>query len=188
MKRSEIKRLLPRVFRATIKDETPEDRTPKDETPLGALLDLMAALQEPSEMAIENLDATFDPRRTADAFVPYLGGWVDLERLYDERPGDDVSAHPPIGPGMGRLRELVASAAWLSQWRGTSRGLVRFLEIATGVKGFTIEEELKDDHGLPLPFQIRVRGPKEAEPYKPLVERIIRSEKPAYVKFELVLT
>ena len=39
------------------------------------------------------------------------------------------------------LRELIAAAAQLSQWRGTAQGLQRFLETATGIEGFELDEE-----------------------------------------------
>lgn len=177
MKRKDIERLLPGVFRRTIREEGP----------LMALLEVMESLHAPAEQALEGLDAAFDPRRAPDAFVPYLAGWVDLERLFDERPGEVATAHPPITPGMGRLRELVAAAAWLSQWRGTSKGLQRFLETATGLAGFSIEEEVKDAEGSRRAFHVRVRGPAEAKPFTPLLHRIIGSEKPAYVTYELLL-
>ena len=35
--------------------------------------------------------------------------------------------------------------------------------------------------GRPKPFHIRVRAPQEAAPYRVMIERIIESEKPAYV-------
>jgi hypothetical protein len=83
------------------------------------------------------------------------------------------------------LRELIAAAAFLSQWRGTAKGLLRFLETATGVEGFEIEEHARDANGQPQPFHILVRAPAEAERYRGLVERIIEAEKPAYVTYEL---
>jgi hypothetical protein len=86
---------------------------------------------------------------------------------------------------LGRLRELIAQAAFLSQWRGTSRGLLRFLEAATGVQGFAIDEQVPGPDGLPRPFHLRVRAPQTTKPYSVLIERIIEIEKPAYVTYEL---
>jgi hypothetical protein len=80
----------------------------------------------------------------------------------------------------------VAAAAYLSQWRGTARGLLRFLETATGLQGFIIEEQVLDPNGRPRPFHIRVIAPAEAAPYQVLLERVIEFEKPAYVTYELV--
>ncbi|HVR84197.1 MAG TPA: hypothetical protein VMU54_07800, partial [Planctomycetota bacterium] len=90
-----------------------------------------------------------------------------------------------ISSGLGRLRELVAGAAYLSQWRGTWRGLGRFLEIATGVSGFTVEESVAGTDGELIPFHIRIGVPRNARVHRTLIERIITLEKPAYVTFEL---
>jgi len=83
-----------------------------------------------------------------------------------------------------RLRELIAAAAFLSRWRGTALGLQRFLATATGVQGFEIDE--RDANGQPRPFYALIRAPKETEPYRVLLERIIELAKPAYVKCELI--
>ncbi|HKV88854.1 MAG TPA: phage tail protein [Candidatus Dormibacteraeota bacterium] len=175
MNRTEIGRLLPAVFQRTIGTTTPLD----------ALLEVMEDLQAPSEEVLAGLDRYFDPRRAPDPFVPFLARWVDLERALLQpaphyyRPG---SAEAPLQSGMGRLRELVASAAYLSMWRGTVTGILRFLEVATGLGGFAV-----DEHVPGRPFHVRFTGPKEAAPYAAMVNRIIDMEKPAYVTFELAL-
>jgi len=177
MRRAEIERLLPDIFR----------RTSHPGNPLHALLEVMEALQAPSEAALRDLHTFFEPRHSPDAFVPYLAGWVDLERLLAEAPSGPDTPPPPTFPtGLGRLRELIAQAAFLSQWRGTSRGLLRFLETATGAQGFAIDEQVPGESGLPRPFHLRVRAPRETEPHRVLIERIIEVEKPAYVTYELV--
>jgi phage tail-like protein len=177
MKRAEIERLLPGIFQ----------RTSHPGSPLYALLEAMEALQAPSEAALRDLDTYFEPRRAPDAFVPYLAGWVDLQRLLAEAPSAPDTPPPPTFPtGLGRLRELIAQAAFLSQWRGTSRGLLRFLETATGAQGFAVDEQVPGENGLPRPFHLRVRAPRETAPYRVLIERIIEVEKPAYVTYELV--
>ena len=176
MKRNEIEHLLPGIFQ----------RTAQDSTPLFALLEVMEALPAPDEAVLDQLDAFFDPYRTPDAFVPFLASWVDLERLLLEVPEEfNASASPSLPSGIGRLRELVAAATFLAQWRGTAKGLLRFLETATGVQGFVIEEQVLGSDGQPKPFHIRVRAPQEAAPYRVMIERIIESEKPAYVTYEL---
>lgn len=177
MKQTEIERLLPGIFQRTILPGSP----------LYALLATMEAMHTPSEAALADLDAYFDPYRTPDAFVPFIAGWLDLERFLSQTPKklDDETAQTLFPSGLGRLRELVASAAYLSKWRGTSRGLIRFLETATGITGFAITEEVTDENNHIRPFHIRVVGPEEAAVYQPLVERIIELEKPAYVTYEL---
>ncbi len=179
MKRAAIERLLPEVYRRTVREGGP----------LAALLDVMEALHRPSEAALADIHAVLNPYRAPDAFVPVLAAWLDLERLFDVPTAGEVPAaslRRPISSGLGRLRELVASAAHLSQWRGTARGLLRFLEIATGLRGFSVEERVPGEGGRPKPFHVRIRMPKAAVPHRPLVERIIEHEKPAYVTYELL--
>jgi phage tail-like protein len=176
MKRTEIERLLPGVFQ----------RTMQAGSPLFALLEVMEALPAPDEEVLNQIDAFFDPYRTPDAFVPFLASWIDLDRLLLETPEEfKDQALPSFPGGMGRLRELVAAAPFLAQWRGTAKGLLRFLETATGLYGFTLDEQVLDAANRPVPFHIRIGMPQAATGYRLLIERIIESEKPAYVTYEL---
>jgi len=176
MRRDEIAQLLPVIFQRTL--------TPGN--PLTGSLVVMEALQAPSEEVLAHLDTFFDPRRTKDEFVPYLAFWTDLTKLVDD--GDNNEDAPSLRgsfpSGIGRLRELTADAAYLSQWRGTHKGLLLFLQTATGIKDFQIQENI-DIKGSSKPFHITVRAPAEAEQYARLIERIIESEKPAYVTYQL---
>jgi phage tail-like protein len=163
-----ILQLLPGVFQ----------RAARPGNPLTALLSAMVALQAPDEEVLDNVDRYFDPYRAPDAFVPFLAGWVDLEPLLLESPEErEVTQANPLPSGLGRLRALIAIAAELSRWRGTARGLLQFLQTATGLTGFTITE--------PKPFYIVVQAPAGSEAYRVLLERIIELEKPAYVQHEL---
>lgn len=175
MTRTEIESLLPGVFQRTLHPDNP----------LWALVGVMEALHAPSEQVLGRLDAVCDPRRTPDAFVPFLARWVDLDRIFGHAPGRGARREP-ITSGLGALRELIASAAFLSQWRGTGPGLTRFLEIATGAPGFAIDEAVAGDDGLPRPFHIRVRAPALVRAHEALIDWIISLEKPAYVTHELV--
>jgi phage tail-like protein len=164
MKSAEILRLLPGVFQ----------RTARPSCPLAALLGVMEALHAPSEEVLRNLDALFDPRRAPDRFVPFLASWVDLDL--------------PVTTGLGRLRELTAAGVELSRWRGTARGLLLFLSTATGRQDFELDERVLGSNGLPRPFHIRVSAPGELTLHRPMLERIIELEKPAYVTYELHFT
>ena len=177
MKRDEIAQLLPAIFQRTLKEGSP----------LAGLLQVMEALQAPSEAVLARLDAIFDPRRTSDKFVPYLAYWADLTRLFDENlnsKNQSAFGGLTIATGLGRLRELIANAAYLSQWRGTKKGMLLFLQTATGIQNFEIAENV-DLTGQPRPFHISVRGPKEGAQYSQLIERIVELEKPAYVTHEV---
>jgi phage tail-like protein len=181
MKRNDIKYLLPGIFQQTLREGNP----------LAAILEVMEALHAPSEKTLLTLAAKFDPRRAPDEFVPFLAQWVDLGRLFDkplQEHGPHRSAPRLLPTGLGRLRELIAAAAYLSQWRGTRKGLLLFLETATGTERFEIEERVMGPDGRPIPFHFRLRAPKEMRSCRALIERIIESEKPAYVTFELAFT
>lgn len=173
MKRTEIESLLPGIFQQTIRSGDL----------LAALLNAMETLHAPSEAVLANLERYFDPYRTPDAFVPYLAGWVDLESLL---VGVDEEANAASFPtGLGQLRELVAAAAFISKWRGTRRGLLRFLETATGATGFDIDEQVPGANDLPRPFHLHVRAPQATQVHRGLIEQVIELEKPAYVTYTL---
>ncbi|MDQ3896444.1 MAG: phage tail protein [Actinomycetota bacterium] len=172
MQRARIERLLPAVVQRTVFPGTP----------LAAVLSAMEALHARPEAALDDLPAAFDPYRAPDRFVPFLAQWVDLDRLVVF----DAAGESTVPTGRGHLRNLVAVAAELSRWRGTARGLVRMLEVATGLAGFVVEEQTTWPDGRPRPYHLRVRAPAEASPYRAFVEHLVRSEKPAYVTAEVV--
>jgi len=175
MTRQEIERLLPEIIRRTC--------IPK--TPLFALLEVMAGLHQSSEQLLDEIDLICDPLRTRDAFVAFLARWVDLERIFDPVIPSAEGPEEPISTGLGRLRELTAAAGTLAQWRGTRRGLLSFLKIVTGLDGFEILETVPGDDGSIQPFHMEVLAPAAAEIHRPLLDRIIRQEKPAYVTYQL---
>ena len=106
MRRTEIERLLPEVFRATIADGAP----------LAALLDTMASLHAPDEAVLDDLDGYFDPSRTDDRFVPLLSRWVDLERLFmRSATGAICTAAIPPSAAAAQAADTIAS------WRAASR-------------------------------------------------------------------
>lgn len=181
MKRTEIDRLLPSVLR----------RAASEGTPLSALLGVMEALHEPAEEILGRLPEIMSTHGGPDSFVPVLATWVDLDWLWQvegrssiARPSVPGSQATQLSCGPGRLRDLVASAAYLSQWRGTARGLCAFLTLATGMPDFVIDEQVPGPDGRPLPFHIHVQAPGDGL-HRALIERIIQAEKPAYVTFEL---
>lgn len=170
MKPNELKALLPEVYR----------RASEPGSPLDALLRAMAALLGPDDAIIQRLPDCFHPYQTEDALLPFLARWVDLDRFLGQ------GTEPDFPPGLGRLRVLIAAAAHLSRWRGTAYGLQHFLELATGVPGFRIETSPPDAQGQPRPFHIRVHAPAAAQAYDPLIQQILRQEKPIYLTHELV--
>src|SRR5262245_14004701 len=125
MKRVEIERLLPGIFQRTISYD-PE--TLKG-NPLYAFLEVMEGLQAQDEGVVANLAQYFNPYLSPLNFVPYLASWVDLAPILKPTSASELLSDLPIG--IGRLRELILAAAFLSEWRGTAKGLICFLETAT---------------------------------------------------------
>jgi phage tail-like protein len=194
MKQDEIKNFLPAVFQRTVHAGNP----------LAALLDVMENLHAPAEKILENVERFFDARRAPDEFVPFLAHWVNLDRIFGATEKTDLDS--PLMPKIGYLRELVANATYLSQWRGTKKGLLLFLQTATGVKDFEIDERVKDDGAQtrPLdmrdfkidgrieeadrqirPFHLKIRAPEAIRAQEDLIRRIIESEKPVHLTYEL---
>src|SRR5512134_3386583 len=100
----EVSRLLdylPSVFR--------EDRF------MGQFLRIFQSILDPIENTVDNVAFYFDPGLTPESFLPWLASWVDIS--LDSRWTD------------GQRRELLAKAAEIYRWRGTSRGLSEYLRI-----------------------------------------------------------
>jgi len=166
MIRSEIAQLLPLVIRRTV------DHSP----PLAALLGVMESMHEPSERVLAMFDTVLNPFTTPDRFVPVLASWLGLEPILELRSDGTAG----ISSGTGRLRELVAAAARLGKWRGTAKGLLEILAMATGISGFTIDEAKK-------PFHFDLHVPAEAGVHSDLIDRIVAMEKPAYVTCDVIV-
>jgi phage tail-like protein len=160
MRSQTIKRLLPAAYQ----------HAADDETVLAALLDAMEVLQAPDEELLGDFDAQFAPYTARDDFLAFLARWVALDHLVGVRRSG--SSDPLLIPST-QMRNLIAQAAALAQVRGTSDGMRRFLEIATGVPGFEIVETPDE------PFHFVVRVPVDARAYAGLAKYIVNHEKPA---------
>ncbi len=181
MKREAIVERLPDIFKQAVTAEGARN-------PLAALIGVMEELHARDEDILAGFGRYVDPHRTPDEFVPYLAAWVDYAWLLLDPPDNPYAdVERPFSSGLGRLRELVASAAVESKWRGTSAGLVRRLERATGVQGYRVDETVTDESRQQLPFRVRVIVPRQAEHYLDLVRRIVEHEKPAHVIATVVL-
>lgn len=164
-----IKRLLPSAYQ----------HAAGEQTVLAALLDVMEVLHAPDEALLGDFGAQFAPYTARDDFLAFLARWVTLDHLVGvRRPGvADPLLIPPA-----QMRNLIAEAAALAQVRGTSDGLRRFLEIATGVRGFEIVETPEQ------PFHFTVRVPAEAHAYAGVVKHIVDHEKPAATTADIQVT
>jgi phage tail-like protein len=175
MKQSEIKQFLPAVMQRTVRKGNLMD----------ALLQVMEDLHAPTDVILGQIDAVFDPYRTADRFVPFLSSWVDFDYVLGGLSDEEVLSSPNYIGRIACLRDLIANAAFLSQWRGTNKGLLAFLELATGVTGFKIEETVLDESQKIKPFHLKVLMPSAAKDFTDLIRRIVDTEKPIYVTYEL---
>jgi hypothetical protein len=176
VRRDRIEQMLPTMYQLAARPGSPLD----------ALLEVMADLHEPDERLLDQIETVFDPYRAPAAFVPWLTRWVGLEWLVADE-ADDIDAGDPdeivpreFGPGIGRLRDVVAIGHVLAQWRGTDYGLLLFLVTATGIRGFRVDEPQD------RPFHLVVVAPAEAEPHASLLRRIVDRTKPAATTAEIV--
>jgi phage tail-like protein len=173
MRANEIALLLPEVRRRAIVPYTPLD----------ALMAIMEAQHAGSEEVLADLPAVFDPLRTTDRFVPMLAQWVDLQRLNDADGG---------GIEVARMRLLVAMSARIGRRRGTLRGLLEVLTIATGVGGYLVDDGVSTvlPNGQPgprRPFHITITVPAEGAAMVDLVRAIVDQEKPAHLTADVIV-
>lgn len=109
-------RLLPGIYR-----ESPylaEFLRPFEAVLLESWSDGAGRSQDGFARLLDRIDGFFDPARTPADFLPWLAGWfaLDLDDGWDEE----------------RRRQYIREAFDLYRWRGTVRGLTRFIEIYTG--------------------------------------------------------
>lgn len=175
MDRNEIPRFLPESYRIAAS---------RPNGPLAAMLAIMEGMHAPAEIVIDNLAAYVSPFAAPDPFVLLQASWLGIDRYFDwsgDRPG---AGTPRFRTGIAPLRLLVAEAAELGRERGTQGALIRFLETATGIRGFTVVEGAPD--GTPIPFHFTVHAPAATAPLEDFILRIIEGERPAHATFDLV--
>ena len=111
----------------------------------------------------------FDPRTCPVSFLPWLASWLDLS----------FNTHWPEA----RRRRLLEQAMELYSWRGTRYGLVRMIEVCTGLTPVIMESPSQ-----PFVFHIRIALPPGffGEPIdKALIEELIQAHKPAHAGYVL---
>lgn len=143
---------------------------------------------EPTNEQLSQMALYFEADATPPDFLPWLGTWVAL--VLDEN-----------WPEMKR-RRLIKEAVELYGWRGTRRGLARYLEIYTGVipqindqpfEGMRLgASTLLGQNTLlgdvpPHTFVITVALPDPQSVKEQIIRDIIESEKPAHTAYELRL-
>jgi phage tail-like protein len=124
---------------------------------------------EPLEQRQDHIEMYFDPRTCPVAFLPWLASWL----------GISLNPHWPEA----RRRRLLAQAMDLYRWRGTRYGLVRMIEVCTGITPLISENPLE-----PFVFRIRVTLPANAVQNgidRELLEELIHIHKPAHAGYIL---
>jgi phage tail-like protein len=128
----------------------------------------------PVDRTIANIPDYFDAGITPPEFVPWLASWLGIA----------LDARWPIE----RQREVVREAPELFRWRGTRRGLSRFIELYTGTPPEIDQPTLREiaaDRTRAFRFSVRVRVPRADGLSRQLVESIIELEKPAFAACSL---
>jgi phage tail-like protein len=133
---------------------------------LARFLLLFQNVWEPLEQRQDHIDMYFDPRTSPASFLPWLASWLDLS----------FNQHwPEI-----RRRRLLAEAIDLYRWRGTRYGLVRMIEVCTG-----ITPEVAENSALPYTFDVKIALPKDGDIDKNLIDELIQAHKPAHAGYRL---
>ena len=124
---------------------------------------------EPHEQRQDHIEMYFDPRTCPVSFLPWLANWL----------GISLNPHWPEA----RRRRLLAQAMDMYRWRGTRYGLVRMIEVCTGITPSITENPLE-----PFVFRIRVTLPPNASENgidRELLEELIQVHKPAHAGYIL---
>jgi phage tail-like protein len=133
---------------------------------LARFLLLFQTVWEPLEQRQDHIEMYFDPRTSPASFLPWLASWLDLS----------FNQHWPET----RRRRLLAEAIDLYRWRGTRYGLVRMIEVCTG-----ITPEVSDTVTQPYTFDVKITLPKGGDIDKNLIDELIQAHKPAHAGYRL---
>jgi phage tail-like protein len=120
---------------------------------------------EPLERRQDHIYMYFHPLTCPVVFLPWLAKWLGF-------PLD------PHWPEM-RRRRLLAQAMDLYRWRGTLYGLVRMIEVCTGVT-----PEITENNQEPFVFHIVLPISKDNMD-RAFIEELIHTHKPAHAGFTL---
>jgi phage tail-like protein len=133
---------------------------------LSRMLLIFESIWEPLEQRQDHFPMYFAARTCPGAFLPWLASWLHLT----------LDSHWPEA----RQRALLAEAMDLYRWRGTPYGLVRMIEVCTGITPVITEK--KD---APYVFEIAVAIPPGSMVQRELIEDLVVTHKPAHVGYVL---
>ena len=123
---------------------------------------------EPLEQRQDHISMYFDPRTCPESFLPWLASWLGLVL-----PTHRLEVH----------RHFLTQAMELYNWRGTRYGLIRMIEVCTGLTPEIVELPTR-----PFVFLVRITIPSDFPgeiPDKNLIEELIQTHKPAHVGYLL---
>lgn len=146
-----------------------------------AMLSVMDSMHAPCERVLGSIESYFDPYRAPDAFVLMQASWLGLDRYFTWSGGSYGQGEPSFPTGIGRLRLLIGEYPVLVRSRGTRSTLTRFLEVATGLAGFSVD----DGSGTGEDFHILVRAPKSAAALANFIRLIVAGERPAHATWDV---
>lgn len=150
---------------------------------LQALLQVMDGMHAPVERVLKSIEQYVDPFRAPDPFVLLQASWLGLDRYFTWSGGTPGVGEASFPTGVDRLRLLIAEFPGLVRRRGTRDALTRFIEVATGIRGFAIDTS---DTGKS--FHFRVHAPPQARALIPFLEQIVSQERPAHATYEILLS
>jgi phage tail-like protein len=136
----------------------------QDDDFLARFLLIFESIWEPLEQRQDHIQMYIDPRTCPATFLSWLAGWLSL-------------SFNPQWPE-ARRRRLLAEAMALYRSRGTREGMVRMIEVCTGVS-----PEVTDDPSDPFVFRVSI--PRKSAREKELIEELIRMHKPAHAGYVL---
>ncbi|MBW2057789.1 MAG: hypothetical protein JRH07_17010 [Deltaproteobacteria bacterium] len=122
------------------------------------------------EGVLATIDRYFAPALTDAEFLPWLATWVSL--VLDEEWDE------------AKRRRLIGEAVELYRWRGTVRGLKRYLEIYTGLVPDI--RECRWPAGLQIGVASRIGGTSPEDISIARIEKAVRRQPPAYHDYYVV--
>ncbi|MFL6414856.1 MAG: phage tail protein, partial [Bryobacteraceae bacterium] len=142
---------------------------------------------------VAKIPSLFDPAETPEEFLSWLGGWL----------GFHLRAELPVA----RRRRLLSEMGMLYRIRGTRAYLERILRLTLDAlplvsdielpglqiaKFSTVAENTFLGGGPPFAFRVTLafsrRDPRFLEQQSRLAREVIELEKPAYTRYELLVT
>jgi phage tail-like protein len=136
----------------------------------GRYLLIFESMLAPVTWMLDSLDLYLSPGTAPAEWLRWIASWLDLLVL-PELPA-------------GRLRAILREAGWLFARRGTRPGLARLLTLYFGAEPEIVEDPARSHFTVRLRMPGRPSDPARAAA-RPLAERLIEAQKPAFAGYTL---